>query len=207
MSTRHHLAPAQTSPRPSHQRRHKSGVSLRGPPCAHGVSGTPHGEVRDKSPIQRNSDRSRTPDRARTPIRHRTPDPETTPNRGRIPMAQASPSSPPDCQMVSTLPPPPSRAASSRDPRTASISGGQNPEQCTGSDHSPLRSVRRGSTVSGTPGSGTPRAEGAGDSEDEVAPSPNMRRMLTRLQKASPEGGSSAVTGLGSHQKDEAAQK
>src|SRR6202048_463075 len=32
---------------PSHQRRHKSRVSLRGPPCAHGVSGTPHGEVRD----------------------------------------------------------------------------------------------------------------------------------------------------------------
>src|ERR1700738_5119253 len=33
---------------PSHQRRHKSRVSLRGPPCAHGVSGTPYGEVRDK---------------------------------------------------------------------------------------------------------------------------------------------------------------
>src|SRR5450631_3933704 len=32
---------------PSHQQRHKSRVSLRGPPCAHGVSGTPHGEVRD----------------------------------------------------------------------------------------------------------------------------------------------------------------
>jgi hypothetical protein len=24
-------------------------VSLRGPPCAHGVAGTPHGEVRDSS--------------------------------------------------------------------------------------------------------------------------------------------------------------
>src|ERR1700737_2742336 len=34
---------------PSHQRRHKSRVSLRGPPCAHGVSGTPHGEVRDRN--------------------------------------------------------------------------------------------------------------------------------------------------------------
>src|SRR5579872_3821578 len=32
---------------PSHQRRHKSRVSLRGPPCAQGVSGTPYGEVRD----------------------------------------------------------------------------------------------------------------------------------------------------------------
>ena len=32
----------------SHQWRHKSRVSLRGPPCAHGVAGTPQGEVRDK---------------------------------------------------------------------------------------------------------------------------------------------------------------
>ena len=32
---------------PSHHRRHKSWVSLRGPPCAHGVSDIPFGEVRD----------------------------------------------------------------------------------------------------------------------------------------------------------------
>ena len=32
---------------PSHQWRHKSRVSLHGPPCAHGVSGTTHGEVRN----------------------------------------------------------------------------------------------------------------------------------------------------------------
>ena len=32
---------------PSPQWRHKSQVSLWGPPCAHGVAGTPHGEVRD----------------------------------------------------------------------------------------------------------------------------------------------------------------
>ena len=34
---------------PSHQRHHKSHVSLRGPPCAQGVSGTPHGEVHDSN--------------------------------------------------------------------------------------------------------------------------------------------------------------
>ena len=33
---------------PSHQWHHKSRASLRGPPCAHGVAGTPQGEVRDK---------------------------------------------------------------------------------------------------------------------------------------------------------------
>jgi hypothetical protein len=32
---------------PSHQWRHKPRVSLRGPRYAHGVEGTPHGEVRD----------------------------------------------------------------------------------------------------------------------------------------------------------------
>ena len=32
---------------PSHQWRHKSQASLRGPPCAHGVAGTPQGEVHD----------------------------------------------------------------------------------------------------------------------------------------------------------------
>jgi hypothetical protein len=34
---------------PSHHWRHKSRVSLRSPPCAHGVSGIPYGEVRDKA--------------------------------------------------------------------------------------------------------------------------------------------------------------
>src|ERR1700737_2800654 len=38
---------------PSHQRRHKSRVSLRGPPCAHGVSGTPHGELHDSKRVRR----------------------------------------------------------------------------------------------------------------------------------------------------------
>ena len=32
---------------PSHLWRHKSRVSLLGPPCAYGVVGIPHGEVRD----------------------------------------------------------------------------------------------------------------------------------------------------------------
>ena len=32
---------------PSHQRQHKSRVSLRGPPCANGILCTPQGEVRD----------------------------------------------------------------------------------------------------------------------------------------------------------------
>jgi hypothetical protein len=40
-------SPTLVSLGPSHHRRHKSRVSLRGPPCALGVSGIPYGEVRD----------------------------------------------------------------------------------------------------------------------------------------------------------------
>jgi hypothetical protein len=40
-------SPTLRSLRPSHHRRHKSRVSVRGPPCAHGVLGIPYGEVRD----------------------------------------------------------------------------------------------------------------------------------------------------------------
>ena len=36
---------------PSHQQCHKSQVSLRGPSCAHGILGTPHGEVHDNNAL------------------------------------------------------------------------------------------------------------------------------------------------------------
>jgi hypothetical protein len=44
-------SPTLGSLRPSHHRRHKSRVSLRGPPCAFGVSNIPFGEVRDRMGI------------------------------------------------------------------------------------------------------------------------------------------------------------
>ena len=40
---------------PSHQRRHKSRVSLQSPFCAHGISGTLYEEVRDTQPHQTES--------------------------------------------------------------------------------------------------------------------------------------------------------
>jgi hypothetical protein len=133
---------------------------------------------RGQSPAPRTSDRSRTPDRARTPIRRQTPDREATSDRDKSHAHQASPSFPPDCQMLEPLPTPSSRTDSVRDPRT--VSGGQHSQQHVGSDPAPIPSIRR-SAVSGTPGSRTPRAEETGDSEDEIAPSPNMRQALTRL--------------------------
>jgi hypothetical protein len=101
---------------PSHQWRHKSRVSLRGPPCAHGVAGTPHGEVRD-----------------------------------------------------------------------------------TKSDHSPRRSSRNKKKVLATRRSGSGYGSGedsSAETDEELAPSPNVRRVFTRLQERrllTPGEGASAI--------------
>ena len=150
---------------------------------------------RDQSPVRRTSDRSR------------TPDPAPSPNRGRGTPTRAPPTSPADGLKTSSTPQPLSKAVSSRDPWATLSSGRRDPVQHLGDDQSPPRSVRMGNTVSGTPRSGTPRVEGAGDSEEDIAPSPNMRRVLTRLQRASEMEGSSAANSPGSHTKEGAAQK
>ena len=133
---------------------------------------------RGQSPAPRSSDRSRTPDRARTPIRDQALDREATPDRGKSRANPATPSFPADYAMEEPATTPPSRSASARDPRTTS--GGQHSQQPAGSNLAPSSSIRRG-TVSGTPGSRAPPAEETGDSEEEVAPSPNLRRAFTRL--------------------------
>jgi len=106
--------------------------------------------------------------------------------------------------MLEPLPTPPSRTTSTSDPRTTS--GGHHPEQHAGSDLTPILSIRR-SAVSGTPGFRTPRAEETGDSEDEIALSPNMRRALTRLQNKASPGTSSLVSGVDSHWKERTTPK
>ena len=155
---------------------------------------------RDQSPVRRTSDRSRTPYQARTPIRSPTPVPRGTPTR-------APPTSPVDGLKASSTPQPPSRAASIRDPGSTPSSGRRDPVQHLGDDQSPPRSVRMGTPVVGTPHSGTLRAKGAGDSAEEVVPSPNMRRMLTRLQRVLEAGGLSAANSPSSHTKEGVAQK
>ena len=128
----------------------------------------------------RTSDHSRTPERARTPAMMRTPD------RGKAPMSQASPAPAPDCVIMEHWAPPPSHAISARDPRTTSVSCGRNRDRTTGSDPSPVQSSRKEKKASGTSRSGSRDGPGedpsaAGNSEEEIAPSPNMRRVFTRL--------------------------
>ena len=159
---------------------------------------------RGQSPVPKTSDRSRTPYGARTPLRRQTPDREATPDRGMSQAHPATPTFPADCQMQEPLATPPPRSASARDPNTAS--GGQHSEHPAGSNPAPGPSIRRG-TISGTPGSRTPRAEETGDLEVEIAPSPNMRRAFTRLQTKASPGSSSLVGGLDHDWKERATPK
>jgi hypothetical protein len=141
---------------------------------------------------------------ARTPIRQQTPDREATWDKGKSQAHPATPTFPIDCPMPEPLPTPPSRTTFTRDPQVAS--GGQHLEHPAGSNPALSPSIRR-STVSGTPGSRTPRAEETGDSEDEISPSPNMRRALTRGQAKASPGSSSLVGGLDRDWKERATPK
>ena len=159
---------------------------------------------RRQSPVPMTSDRSRTPDRAWTPIMRQTPDREATPDRGKSHAHPATLTFPADCQMLEALPTPPSRTTSAKDPQIAS--GGQHSEHPARSDPAPIPSIRR-SAVCGTPGSQTPRAEETNDSEDKIAPSPNMGRALTRLQNKTSPGSSSLIDGLDREWRERATPK
>jgi hypothetical protein len=151
----------------------------------------------------RSSDRSRTPDRARLLSGTRLWT-ERQPDRGKSHALSTTPTFPADCPMPEPLPTLPSRTTSTRDPRISP--GGQRYEQPTGNSPAPSPGIRR-STISGTPGSRTSRAEETGDSEDEIAPSPNMRRALTRGQAKASPGSSSLVGGLDRDWKERATPK
>ena len=162
-----------------------------------------------------NLDRGRTSKRSRTPERARTPEKMKSPDRGKAPMSQVSPTRALDCMIVEQSAPPPSHAMSAKDPRTTSVSCGRNKERSTGSDPSPGQSSRKEKKASGTARSGSGDGSGedlaaAGDFEEEIAPSPNMRRVFTRLQERrllTPGGGSSTISGPASQPKDGSTSK
>ena len=159
---------------------------------------------RGQSPVRRTPDRSRTPDKSHTPVRRHTPRRETTFGKGK---SRAHPSSPPKCMMLEVAPTT-SRAAS----RAASHQESEIP-LCSCPPESPTRNdpaqtpTSRQNPASQTPGDRTPRAEKTRDSENEVVPSPNMRRVLTRFQNVASPGASSLVGGLDANDKEKATPK
>jgi hypothetical protein len=117
---------------------------------------------RGQSPIPRTSDRSRTSDKARTPIRRQTPEREATQDRGKSHAHPATPTFPPDCQMLEPLPTPSSRTTSVRDLRTAS--GGQHSEHPARSEKQTDPESSQPPTLHRIPGrySGHPEISGFG---------------------------------------------
>jgi hypothetical protein len=160
----------------------------------------------------RPSTRSRTPKRAKTPDRTKTPERAKTPDRGKAPMAQASPTLGPDCMILEQWVAPPSLATTARERRTASVSCGRNREVAE-SNHSPRRSSRKKKNVLVARRSGSGDGSGedsSAETEEELAPSPNVRRAFTRLQEIrllTPGGGASTINGPASHSKDGTASK
>ena len=140
------------------------------------------------------------PNRSCTPVRRRSPERETTSEKGK---SRAHQSSPPECMMLEGTPTT-SRAVSTREPEFPERSG--LPEPPTGIHHAQTPTSTRNPASQGQ-GGGTPRAEETGDSEDEVASSPNMRSMLTRLQHVVSLGASSLVGGLEDSYKERATPK
>ena len=97
----------------------------------------------------RTSGRSQTSERARIPERMRTPDWTKTPDRGKAPVSQELPVPALDCMIVEPWALRPSHAMSARNPRTTSVSCGQNRERATGSDPSPGQGSRKEKNTSG----------------------------------------------------------
>jgi len=103
---------------------------------------------------------------------------------------------------------PPSLAMTAKERRTASISCGRNKEEVGENDHSPRRSTRKEKKVLAARrfGSGVGLGEdSSAETDEELAPSPNVRRAFTRLQEKkllTPGGGASAISGPASHSRE-----
>ena len=137
-----------------------------------------------------------------------------TPDRGEAPAAQASPAPAPDCMIVDRWVPPPSQGISAKERRAASALCGRNMERTADSDHSPCESsCMKKVLVAMRNGSGDGSWERTSDAEnfdEEVTPSPNIRKIFMRLRERrlmTPEGGVSAISGPANQLKDGTASK
>ena len=157
---------------------------------------------RGQSPARRSPNRSRTPERSRTPVRRLSPARETASGKGK---ARAHQSSPSECMMMDADPGA-SKAFSIRDPELPARS--EVPEPPT-RGHLAQTPTSRLTPAAQTPVNRTPRAEGSGDSEEEIEidPSPNVRRALTRLQHVGSPGTSVLSSGLDASYKEKATPK
>ena len=142
----------------------------------------------------------RSPDRYRTPVRRRSLKRKTTSGKRK---SEAHYSSPSEWLLLEATPNT-SRAVSIQEPELPARSG--LPESPTGSHLAQTPTSRRTSSAQ-THVDRTPKEEGAGDSAEEINPSPNVRRVLTRLQHVASPGASSLSGGLDASYKEKATPK
>ena len=157
---------------------------------------------RDQSPTRRSPNRSRTPDCSRTPVWRLSLKRETTSGNEKARAHKASPS---ECLILDAAPGT-SKALTIREPELPACSGV--PKLPTGG-HLAQTPTSRLTPATQTPVNRTPRAEGAGDSEEEIEidPSPNVRRAFTRLQHVGSPGISVLSSGLDANYKEKATPK
>ena len=137
-------------------------------------------------------------------IGHQAMDQEATLNKGKSRANPTTPTFPTDFLMNEPAATPPSRSASARNLRTTS--GGQHSQPPAGSNPAANPSIWKG-TVFGTPGFRAPPTEETDDSDEEVAPSSNLRRAVTRLQSKVSPGCSSLIGGLDTDGKERTTSK
>ena len=157
---------------------------------------------RGQSPIRRTSKRSWTKNRSQTPVSRQTPKRETTSGKGKSRARESSPSFL-EFMMLEAAPTT-SKASSIREPLLPVCSCP--PEPQTKNDPAQTPTSRR-NPISKTPGDKTLRAEETGNSEDEVAPSPNMRGGSHPLAEGGISGASSLSSGLDASYKEKATPK
>lgn len=137
----------------------------------------------------RTPEQSRTPEKARIPEKTRTSEWVKPSNRGKAPMAQASHAPTTDCMIVEQWVPPPSQVISVREHWVASASCNQHREMMAESDQFALAELSQKKKVLAAThfGSGDRSWEGASaleESEEEVTPSLNMRKILHSIARA-----------------------
>ena len=126
------------------------------------------------------------PERAKTLEKVRTPKRAKTSDRGKAPVVQVSQPPAPDCMIVEPWGQPPPQALTVREQRITPTPCARNREMTAESNCSPLQSSRKKKKVLTPERSGSEdgtwehtRPLAAEESDEEVTPSPSMRKIFT----------------------------
>lgn len=138
-----------------------------------------------------------------------------TPDRGKAHVAQTSQAPTPDCMIAGQWGHPPSHVLLVRERKITSNPCSRTKERTVECDHSPRQRAHKKKKVPTSEHSGSYNGTWEGpsaaeESKEEVTPSPNMRKIFTRLHERrllTPRGGASAINGQSNQPKEGKAAK